>query len=66
MKINDQKTQLLCVSTAGNEYINSYTRIAGEKIELSNNLKICGYNFGSKPTVDAQIDSIEKKFNMRA
>ena len=41
-------------------------RLAGEKIESSETLKICGYNFGSRPGIGAQVDAMEKQFTTRA
>ena len=65
MKINPTKTQLLCISPAGNEHIQSYVRLANTKITSTDELKICGFRFGSKPTVENQVVAIEKKFNTR-
>ena len=66
MKINPQKTQLLCISNAGHTTTSSYIRVNNDKVVSSPCLKICGYNFGSKPTVTAQFEVMERKFNERA
>ena len=65
MKINAQKTQLLCISGAG-QAARSFVRLGGEKIVSTDNLKICGFTFGAKPNVDEQIAVIERKFHTRS
>ena len=66
MRLNGQKTQLLCISAAGNQNVESYIRINNEKVVSGDELKICGFRFGSKPTVENQVVAIEAKFNARA
>ena len=65
MKINKNKTQLLCISHAGDSN-QAFIRVNNEKISSSHTLKICGYNFGNRPDVAEQVRSIEKKFNQRS
>jgi hypothetical protein len=62
MKVNSSKTQLLSISTAGTN--SAYIRPDGnEKIESSNTLKILGFNFSDKPTLDCHVNATVKKFN---
>ena len=65
MKINASKTQLLCISPAGDN-CSAFVRIGNEKKESGKTLKICGYHFSNKPGVEEQIRIIEQKFNERA
>ena len=65
MKTYGLKTQLLCVSAAGNQNVESYIRINNGKVVSSEELKICGFRFGSKPTADNQVSAIESKFHSR-
>ena len=66
MKINAKKTQLLCVSPSGSD-TRSFVRISGdERTESDDSLKICGYRFGTKPSVSEQGEALERKFNERA
>ena len=55
MKINLQKTQLLCISTAGMSTVESFIRVDGEKTTSSDKLKICGYT-----AISTVTDYIEK------
>ena len=64
MKINQAKTQLLCISAHGND-TKAYIRLDNEKKMSEDSLKICGYTFSSKPDVSAQLETIERKFNER-
>ena len=66
MKINPNKTQLLCISGSGSPSVSAYMRLRNTKVESGQELKICGYKFGSKPTVTNQVDSIIAKFNRRS
>ena len=65
MKINSKKTQLLCISTPGSPAVELFVRIDNQKVLSKEFLKICGYHFGSMPTVTAQVSVMERKFNER-
>ena len=56
MKVNQKKTQLLCVSPSLNSEIKSYIKYDNEKIVSTSELKILGFIFGDKPTVKPHID----------
>ena len=65
MKFYAGKTQLLCISAADLPAVQAYIRLDGEKVESTAQLKICGYNFGSRPGVHEQVKAMECKFNKR-
>ena len=55
MRINESKTQLICVSDNNHANIKSYIRPNNERIECSNEMKILGFVFSNRPTVKAHI-----------
>ena len=57
MRVNGAKTKLLCISDA-KSYDTAVHDAEGNKIEESNTLKIFGFHFSKKPTMQAQVDSI--------
>ena len=66
MKVNQAKTQLMCVSAAINSKVSSYVRgHDGANIDSTDNMTLLGFKFSSKPTVDAHISLIVHKFNIR-
>ena len=64
MKINDDKTQLLCISDCNFSNINSfiYTDIES-KVVSEDTMKILGFVFNRKPNASAHICHIIQKFN---
>ena len=69
MKVNQKKTQLLCLSAAINDTIASYIRptIDGKCTETvsSDTLKILGFHFDSRPTVLYHIRTVCQKFRSK-
>ena len=65
MKINPSKTQLLCLSNNGPN-CHAFIRLGETKKVSDEKLKICGYNFGTRPDVSVHIEDVERKFNERA
>ena len=63
MKINAEKTQLICVSDAVNYNISSYINTDEQTIRSVDSMKILGFIFGKKPNVSSHIDYIIDKFN---
>ena len=55
MKINEKKTQLLCV-TASPDDIRSYITVQGRRTLSSDTLKVLGFTFGRTPTPQAHIN----------
>ena len=66
MKVNSEKTQLVCIS--GNPTINvkSYIRPgSSQEIQSGEELKILGFWFGTSPNVDVHVRKLEEKFRAR-
>ena len=62
MKINQKKTQLLCVHDNKFNRITSYIRTDGNEIVSGNSLKILGFNFNSCPTATHHVSGVIEKF----
>ena len=60
-----KKTQLLCISSSVNSEISTYIKFGNDKIESSDELKVLGFIFGKKPTVQKHVDYILKKARSR-
>ena len=67
MKVNSGKTNLLCVSDALNYTPLTYiVDSAGERVESGDCMKVLGFNFSSKPTVQLHVDITVKKMRQRS
>lgn len=66
MKINQRKTQMLCISASIHDNIYSYIRpvVDGKKEETKSaeTLKIIGFNFSTSPTVSLHVEIMRGKF----
>ena len=56
MRVNTNKTQLLCISATATSDVTSYIKSGGTKIESTDRLKILGFMFGNTPSVRPHID----------
>ena len=65
MKVNEGKTQVVCISAASSANVESYINANTKRISSSDSLKILGFWFGSEPTVDLHIEKLEEKFRAR-
>ena len=65
MRINESKTQLLCVSNSINYTVESYLTVGSERIRSGEQLKILGMMFDSRGTMSAHVAELKKKFNSR-
>ena len=69
MKVNQQKTQLLCISAAIHDEVVSYIRpmVNGNQIESmsTDRLKIVGFNFSSSPDVSFHVAELCVKFKCK-
>ena len=66
MKINQKKTQLLCISGRNDSTVNTYVRATtGDIIKSSDTLKILGFTFGTDPTPEAHIKKVEESFRKK-
>ena len=63
MVINSLKTQLICISDDRNSTISSYIDINKERVHSQENLKILGFIFDQRPSVDAHVNYCCDKFN---
>ena len=64
MRVNEGKTQVLCISSSKSSTVKSY--IDGEsRVGSGDELKILGFWFGTAPGVGLHIDKTEKKFRQR-
>lgn len=66
MKVNENKTQLLCVSVAINSQVSSFIETENKIIESTSSMILFGFCFGNRPTVGPYVDFIKKKVNSRA
>ena len=65
MKVNDEKTQMLCISPSTNHCKSYIITIEGTRIESSETLKLLGFVFDSSPSPGAQVDALVAKFRTR-
>ena len=63
MKINPEKTQLICISPNNNLVISSCVAINGKKVVSGERLKILGFMFGDKPNVKYHVNYLVNKFH---
>ena len=66
MKVNNGKTNILCISDPLNHLrkVHMFTE-EGERLDSTEEMKVLGFTFSSRPTVHAHVDSIIKKFRQR-
>ena len=66
MRVNESKTQLLCLSTSIDNEVTSYIRTStGQKIESGSSLKILGFCFDRCPGVECHVQDLERKIRKR-
>ena len=66
LKVNSKKNQMVCLNGNMNCDITSFIRAQdGEKINSGQTMKILGFYFGTRPTVQSHIDEMTKKFRKR-
>ena len=67
MKVNEAKTQLLCMSGANFCRTTSYINLDdGSVIESQDTLTILGFAFGVRPDISSHISLIKRKFGARS
>ena len=67
MKVNASKTNVLCISDALNYTPATYlVGSDGEIIEGKSCLKVLGFHFSNRPTVQLHVDNIVKKMRQRS
>ena len=66
MKMNDGKTQLICVSASTSSDVDSYIRTTtGHTIRSQKSMKQLGFHFGARPTLSEHIEQMKMKFRGR-
>ena len=66
MKLNDVKTQLICVTLAINYDVRSFIRLPHGTKYSSDTLKIMGFTFGRRPGPGEHIKCLRKSYGARA
>lgn len=66
MRLNLNKTQLLCISDSKNYSLDTYLRVGNQIIEGQQELKILGYYLNNKPDASAQYGAIRRNAAARA
>ena len=65
MRVNDTKTQMLCISPNAHSDISSYINTANSEITSGETLKILGFNFNTKPDASYHVSMLIDKFYSR-
>ena len=65
MRVNEEKTQVLCVSAARTSDVESYINANTQRINSGSCLKILGFWFNTDPTVEMQVSMMETKIRKR-
>ena len=65
MRVNQSKTQLLCISGNNDQITNSYIKTNDGRIDSGEELKILGFWFGRTPSAGTHIDKMLSKFRSR-
>ena len=66
MKVNPEKTRLLCVSSAIHSNVSVHIRTDHSRIESEDSLVMLGFRFGSRPTIAEHLVHLRQKFNVRS
>ena len=61
MKVNPDKTQMLCISSATTKESTSYVNYGDSRINSGNSLKILGFHFDDKPSVGFHVRKMVSK-----
>ena len=69
MRVNQKKTQMLCITANSSDVVVSYMRprVAGvvEETVSTDSLKILGFHFDRSPTVNCHVSMLCKKFRVK-
>ena len=66
MQVNEDKTQILCISTAINYDIRSFIRMGDGQRTSADTLKIVGYTFGRRPGPAEHLKQLRRSYGARA
>ena len=64
MKVNERKTQMLCINASKFNEITSYIRTKEGKISSTDRLKILGFTFDNNPTANCHVEKFYCKLWM--
>ena len=62
MKVNENKTQLLCIHPYNNERVTSYIKTEDSVLKSGETLKILGFTFDSRPDASYHVKKLVTKF----
>ena len=66
MKVNTSKTAMVCISASQNFVTSSFfLDVNGQRIDSGDKLKMLGWHFSSRPTVDAYLEVMKRRFRQR-
>ena len=65
MKVNDRKTQIVCISASNESDVRSFIDPKESRIESTDCLKILGFWFSRRPGVSEQVKVMQSKFRSR-
>ena len=66
MKVNSSKTNMLCISDAMSFSAQAHIfSMQGERLNSSQSLKLLGFHFGERPTVQEHVAAVRRKFRGR-
>ena len=66
MRVNEDKTQLLCVTSSINYQVRSSVDIGEETLISGDSLKVIGFTFGRRPGAAEHTKNLRKKYGSRA
>lgn len=66
MKVNDLKTQLLCLTSAINYDVRSFIRLPDGQLTSGDTLKVVGFTFGQRPGPAEHIKALRCSYGARA
>ena len=65
MSVNSKKTQMVAISSTGEEVTTFFRTVDGETITSQPELKLLGFVFGNKPSVQPHVTHMCAKFRSR-
>ena len=65
MRVNCDKTQMLCINACIHNNVRSYIESGETKIQSTNALKLLGFNFDARPNANRHVELLIEKFYSR-
>ena len=62
MKVNNKKTQMVCIHPYSSDSITSYIKAGEQRINSTSELKILGFHFGTEPNAKVHASKLIEKF----